>query len=199
MKHLAQMTILALCLFGATPHHAIAGELPTEVETPVGKFVRMTPDVWITEPEVNGEAAITWKQTRVTGALIELHDTDSPAVLMLDLHDRVVAFVEKVSARTVRPDPDRRLAVFAADRFFVEGPGKSWVEHSGTGPGRTWAEVDRDEWSVYLHGAQAGDDMQIDLYTAKAITTGGRACATPCERSLLLAGLTSPISRVIPE
>lgn len=196
MKHLPLAILLTLCLPGLAPHQATAGSLPTDIETPVGKFERMTPDVWITEPDVIGEAAITWKQVRADAALIELHDMKSDAILMFALKDKVIAFVQKVSARMVSPDGDSRLAVFAADRFFVEGSGKGWIERPNQGPTRKWDEMDRDEWSVYLHSNQGDESLQLDLYQAKAITSGGRTCATPCERKLLTAGPTSPITRI---
>jgi hypothetical protein len=60
-------------------------------------------------------------------------------------------------------------------------------------------EVDRDEWSVYLHSHQGDETLQLDLYQAKAITSGGRDCAIPCTRTLLTAGPTSPISRIVME
>ena len=199
MKHLPLAILLTLCLPGLTPHQAAAGSLPTDIETPVAKFERMTADVWITAPEVSGEAAITWKQVRADAALIELHDMKSDAILMFALKDKVIAFVQKVSDRTVIPDGNNRLAVFAADSFFVEGPGKGWVERPKQGALRKWDEVDRDEWSVYLHSHQGDETLQLDLYQAKAITSGGRDCATPCTRTLLTAGPTSPISRIVME
>jgi len=199
MKLSPLAALLALCLLGTTPQPAAAGSPPTDIETPVGKFERMTPDVWITEPDVIGEAAITWKQVRADAALIELHDMKSDAILMFALKDKVIAFVQKVSARMVSPEGDRRLAIFAADRFFVEGPGKGWIEHPNQGAARKWDEVDRDEWSVYLHSNQGDETVQLDLYQAKMISTGGRGCATPCEHTLLTAGPTSPITKIVME
>jgi len=196
MRHLPIIAALTIGLLGTCLLHPAMAGAPTDVETALGTFQRMTPEYWITEPAVEGEAAITWKQVHGSGGLLELHETKSGAILMLDLADKVVAFVNKVSERAVSPDGAGRLAIFAADRVFIEGTGNRWDERPTNGALRKWDEVGRDEWSVYLRNSQRGEEAQLDLYQATAIITGGSQCASPCQIKLLTAGLASPITRV---
>ena len=190
---------LLLALLVATPLYPAVAGAPTDVETPVGTFQRMTPEYWITEPAIDGEAAITWKQVRSRGGLLELHETKSNAVLMISLQDRIVAFVQRVAARKIKPVAEARLAIFAGGSFFVEGPGQRWIEHRDAGAARTWDEVERDEWSIYLGSDQDGAEAQLDLYQARLTVTDEAACSTPCIRPLLTAGRAHPITRLVSE
>lgn len=199
MKQLRTIAALMLGLLGACLLHPAMAGAPTDVETPVGTFQRMTAEYWITEPAASGEAAITWKQVRSSGQLLELHETKSNAVLMISLQDRIVAFVQKVAARKVKPVAEARLAIFASGSFFVEGPGKRWIEHPETGAARTWDEVERDEWSVYLHSDKGDEEAQLDLFQARLTVTDEARCSTPCIRPLLTAGIAHPITRLVSE
>lgn len=199
MKPTSLGAALILALLVTAPLHPARAGAPTDVETPVGTFQRVTADYWITEPAIDGEAAITWKQVRSSGGLLELHETKNNAVLMFDLKDRIVVFVQKVAARKVKPVAGARLAIFASGSFFVEGPGQRWIERPDTGAARTWTEVERDEWSIYLRSEQDGAEAQLDLYQARLTITDETTCSTPCTRPLLTAGTAHPITRLVSE
>lgn len=81
-----------------------------------------------------------------------------------------------------------RMVAFGANGselglYRLFGPGGQWVE-TGVDHGQInfrFRETGRDDWSVYLHDASRGVNIQLDLHTKKVMYSDG---ANPTRREL---------------
>lgn len=151
-----------------------------------GTFVQRTKKgQWEEEGTQQGQTRFTFQEVARDDWSVYLRDDSRGVNIQLDLHTKKVMYSDD-------NNPERRYLYTiternaktngwivsqvkfggGADNFlgsFVKYDGDNWIEE-GTTSGEArfkFKEVGRDEWSVYLHDASRGVNIQLDMHTKK--------------------------------
>lgn len=146
-----------------------------------GIYKQVAADQW-TEDAPDGSIRFTFTEQQRDDWSVYLHDASRNVNIQLDLHRKKVGYsvgraeridlynvvhsLTKLNGWLVNKVDFATVGNAVAGSFRQTGA-KTWVEDSADeGPGIfEFREMQRDEWSVYLHDASRRVDLQLDLHT----------------------------------
>ena len=160
----------------------------------LGTYIQKSGKTWVEEGKQQGVSNFTFKETHRDEWSVYLVDASRGVNIQLDLHTKKVMYSDRnnptsrelyniieqysgvngwtaMSAKFVTSDNNRG--------FFAHTSGKTWEETNRRNPNTkfTFQEVGRDEWSVYLHDASRGVNIQLDLHRKKVVYSDANTAA----------------------
>lgn len=159
-----------------TPEELINGYNANIVLHQNGAFVQLSSKQWV---ESGTGSSFTFTELRRDEWSVYLFDESRQVSIQLDLFRKEIIYSDELSRfplyaiTSVKPDFINGFSVSrvvylkngdATKGGFVQLSRSTWAENNTDGT-FIFAEIGRDEWSVYLEDASRGVQIQLDLFT----------------------------------